>query len=138
MKLIKEFPRTLLWGIFIIALLTVDTGEIPEKTLSLIPHLDKAVHFALFFIFTFILAYEMEQSTLMIPLFLITATAAISASAFGAVMECVQLLPWINRSGSLWDIFANTAGAASAALLFNRIKKMIIRDEDDEIKNTGT
>jgi len=135
MKLIKEFPRTVLWGIFIIAVLTVDTGEITGKTLSLIPHLDKAVHFAIFFIFTFILAYEMEGSTLMIPIFIMPAAAAISASLLGAAMECVQMLSWINRSGSIGDILANGAGAAAAALLFNRIKKIILRDKADDIKN---
>lgn len=104
------------WVMALHILLTMEV-DVEPSTLSLIPHLDKAVHIFLFAVLAWLLLIPLKRS-----LARSTLTAAwisfCAASLYGGGMEYLQsTLP--HRHGNLADVLANLVGAATvfAALL---------------------
>ncbi len=107
----------------VIILSTVNTGSMPQPDIS---QMDKVVHFMLYMIFTFLIIYDLKKTGLMhdsrkLQFF----SAAVVSSAFGGCMELLQLIPELNRSCDIVDFFANTAGSASAVILFLPVNRII-------------
>ena len=81
----------------------------PKRAIPLFPW-DKAEHFAAFYVLTLLAVAAFPRRTL--PML------AIALSAFGASIELVQALPFVNRDCDFWDWVADTiaVGAALAPL----------------------
>lgn len=104
------------WTILIFLLMVMPPGNIPNKGLFGIPHLDKLVHFILFAGFVWLWHNAMHATVkqhlfrgALFKVFLI-------ASLYGIAMEFVQAI-FTRRSFDILDIAADMAGAGFAFLI---------------------
>lgn len=120
MNYLKSFWKSALWGVIAFILSSMNPSTLPQPGFLNIPHVDKLVHFGLYFVFTILLAVDLKKSGITGESVKVNfIIAAFSASVFGGGMEIVQLLPLLQRSASIGDFIANTAGAISAVVLYN-------------------
>ncbi len=124
---IKRFTRkiyfphlfSILWTLIILYL---SLGRMPDSDgLKLnIPHLDKFVHFAMYFIYTSLLLVE-RKSQKKSAIFSI----ALYSVFFGILMEILQATIFTYRTGDFFDFMFNTFGVITAILLRKRIMSFI-------------
>lgn len=111
----------ILWTLVIFILCALPGEDIPDPHLD-IPHLDKIVHFGMFFIFSILLAHLLKlESSLSSGL--IYAIVIFSAFVYGGTIELLQHY-FFNRSGDVYDLLADMAGAIAGCLcypLFTRL-----------------
>ncbi len=101
-------------------------NNIQDISLLSFPHADKAAHFFMYYIFCFLLIYGFRGYGLK-NLNLSYILAAVIAIAYGAVMELLQHYIFINRSGNIYDVLANSAGAVTAVITYKTVMKLFIR-----------
>jgi VanZ family protein len=87
-----------------------------------IPHIDKIVHFCMYFGFMSVIILENRSSLKSNRLLFLTALIPLS---YGILMEFLQFALTITRSASLYDIAANSTGIFVALLLWIWIKPVI-------------
>ncbi|MGE5147496.1 MAG: VanZ family protein [Candidatus Eiseniibacteriota bacterium] len=87
----------------------------PPPTPPLIPW-DKAAHFIAFYVLTLLAGAAFPRRALLL--------LALALSAYGAAIELVQALPFVDRDSSFWDWVADTVaiGAALLPLLIPRLR----------------
>jgi VanZ family protein len=115
------FPHLLsiLWTLIILYL---SLGKMPDddSVKINIPHLDKVVHFTMYFVYTALLLIEgksqKKRAILVIALYSIS---------FGILMEILQHIFFTYRSGDFFDFLFNTMGVVTSLLLRNRILNFI-------------
>lgn len=99
------FTKPVIWLLLICYGLYIPADKLPVKPFINIPHLDKFVHFTLFFVLCLLLFRPIKRLNLkhfvLAPLFTIL---------LGAVLESVQHLFSQTRSSDLYDFLANTFG----------------------------
>lgn len=100
--------RNLLWAAVIFVLCTLPGENIPKPGFSF-PHLDKLVHFGMFFILAIFLTSELHYQTRLKRRTIYWIVAGISG-LYGGAIEVMQEL-WFLRSGELWDWMADLLGA---------------------------
>jgi VanZ family protein len=117
--------KSIVWGVFILVLCGTPGNQINKVKFIDIPHLDKFVHFILYFVFTLLLISEnnTQRSHRKVTVNAILIAAAISLS-YGALIEILQKVLFINRSGDTWDMIANTFGFILATLLYRQINRV--------------
>jgi hypothetical protein len=76
-----------------------------RKAIPLFPW-DKAEHFVAFYVLTILAASAFPRRSLLL--------VAAALSAFGAVIELVQALPFVNRDCDFWDWVADTIAVGAA------------------------
>lgn len=113
--------RNLIWASVIFILCAMPSQDIPNPQLN-IPHLDKAVHFGLFFIMALLLCNELEYQTTfnLKKIFLVSVFIVF---LYGGLIEILQHYCF-NRSGDLFDLLADVAGGAVGCLLYPSAKKI--------------
>ena len=115
----KYFP-TILVCTLVLIISVINTGVLPKTD---VPSADKIVHTIMYFGIGLVLmlnqtSYFTKQITKRQILFVLTFTIA-----FGILMEGIQsLLPW--RSGSIYDIIANSLGVILCVGIFSVINKI--------------
>lgn len=114
----------ILWFLIIFILCALPGDDIPDPHLD-IPHLDKVVHFGMFFIFSLLLVYPLERNT-SLPLMLIFSIAVGVAFVYGGLLEILQYY-FFNRSGDVWDLFADVLGGIGGCLCYPTIKRIFCR-----------
>jgi hypothetical protein len=77
----------------------------PKRAIPLFPW-DKAEHFAAFYVLTLLAAAAFPRRSLVM--------VAVALSAFGASIELIQALPFVNRDCDLWDWVADTIAVGAA------------------------
>ncbi len=77
----------------------------PSRALQLVPW-DKAEHFIAFYALTGVAAAAFPRRSL--------ALIALALSAFGALIEVVQGLPFVHRDRDFWDWVADSLAIAAA------------------------
>jgi VanZ family protein len=101
---------------FLAALVTFIAAILPASTMNSIDIIpwDKAEHFIAFFVLTVLAAIAFPRVHVV--------TLAIALSAFGALIEIVQGLDFVQRDRDFWDWMADTVaiGAAIVAMLVAR------------------
>lgn len=125
----RKYIYILIWTALIIYA-SLNSGEYMPK-IPLFPHIDKVVHFCMYF----------GQSFLFVPLFskiknkiLKYSYAFIASSLFGFTMEFFQYYFTKTRSGDLFDAIANASGALLGCLFYliffdsKRIEKIIFKE----------
>ena len=119
MSFIKRYWKSLFWIGLIFALSVFKGDKIPVHTEFKIPHLDKIGHFGMYFILTFLLAYDFfahnnslrKNSSNMLLVMMVSIF-------FGVAMELLQHFIFVWRSGDIYDLFANIAGSVVAIPFF--------------------
>ena len=128
MQIIRTFWKTIGWAILVL-LLSAWSGENLNKiSLLHIHHIDKVIHFGMYFIFTFLMIGDFSNSkkkTFTFKLVIIFSLAA--AVLYGGMMELLQSLTRLHRTTDIFDFFANAAGSFTAVLLYKPISTIFSR-----------
>lgn len=111
----------ILWAIIIFILCAVPGEAIPNPHFH-IPHLDKVVHFGMFFIMSLLLWCGFEKSTAFSGK-KICGIAILTAFIYGGLIEILQQ-KFFNRNGDLADLAADVAGGIVGCLCYPFIKKL--------------
>lgn len=114
------------WVILLHVLLLFPDRDFTERKLILIPHLDKLVHFSLYFVLTGSWLIFLYQKGEFGPQkkrnrdFLIILLAVLD----GVIIECLQRSKWIQRDFDWFDVLFDAIGALAgyfaASYLFSR------------------
>lgn len=111
-----------LWVIIIFILCSLPGEDIPDPHWN-IPHLDKVVHFGMFFILSLLLVCPLEYySALSVKK--IYAIAVAVAFVYGGGIELLQHY-FFNRGGDVWDLAADLAGAIAGCLCYPLLKRLL-------------
>ncbi len=113
---------TILWVLVIFVLCTIPGDSIPDPHMN-IPHLDKAVHFGMFFIMSVLLTLTLEQLTGW-SLKKIYLPAILIVSGYGGVIEILQHF-YFDRGGDVWDLLADVTGSIAGCLCYPFIKCLL-------------
>lgn len=111
----------LLWILMIFALCAMPPQDVPEPGIE-IPHLDKVVHFGMFFIMSLLICYRFERPSLKS----IYGIAIGFSFLYGGLIEILQHY-FFNRGGDVWDLLADVAGGVVGCVLFPTVKKIEAR-----------
>lgn len=113
--------RNIIWAGVIFFLCAIPSDSIPDPKLN-IPHLDKVVHFGMFFIhgsYSCAANSAIRLDCLYRKIYLI----AIGFSfIYGGLIEVLQF-KYFNRGGDWWDLFADVLGGVAGCLLYPTAKK---------------
>lgn len=113
--------RNIIWATVIFILCTLPGDSIPNPHLN-IPHLDKAVHFGMFFIMAVLLCNELEYQT-QFRLRKIYAITVFIAFLYGGAIEVLQQ-HCFSRSGDVWDLVADVVGAVAGCGVYPQLKQI--------------
>lgn len=111
---IKLFWKPLLWLAVICYGLFVPTYDLPLKPFLKIPHFDKMVHFALFFIFCLLLISPFKK--IQLKHYVLAPFIAISLSG---ILELSQHIISNSRSSDFFDFLANSTGVLASVLFYS-------------------
>lgn len=114
--------RNIIWAIIIFVLCSVPGNSLPHTPAVNIPHLDKLVHFALFFVMGIFLIAELKFQTKLRRITIAFITFAL-ITIYGGVIEILQEYYFTSRSGDLWDFCADIAGGVTAIFMYSSLKK---------------
>lgn len=92
-----------------------------------IPYLDKIVHFLMYSGFMSVIILENRNRLAGIRELFITALIPFM---YGILMEILQATLTVSRSGSIYDVFANSTGILCAILLWMVIKPLFLKKSD--------
>lgn len=116
----KYLWRNVFWCIIIFVLCAMPGDKLPKDGFE-IPHLDKIVHFGLFYIMGIFLCAELKYQTSLtyrkIGIWVIALVAM-----YGGLIELLQNYIFINRSGDYLDLLADISGGIAAVLMFRTLK----------------
>lgn len=117
--------KSIVWGIFILMLCSIPGNQINKVKFIDIPHLDKFVHFFLYFVFTLLLISEnnTQKHHRKVTVNAILIAAAITLP-LGALIEILQKAIIINRSAEIWDMVANIFGFLAATLSYRQVNRI--------------
>lgn len=110
---ISNYWRITLWILLMCYLLFMPASQLPSQPFLRIPHFDKMVHFAMFFILCLLLFRPIKQHT---PNFYFWVP--LLSVLLAVVLEFSQHQISASRQTDLYDFLANTAGVVSATIFF--------------------
>ncbi len=117
---VKSFLYSFLWAVAILLLSTLSIST-PQTEVLKIPHLDKVVHFSLYFIWTSILMCELSRTSYKRTKANIVWVIA-GVTLYGVLMEFLQLTTNPNRTADVWDALFNTLGSIMSVIAYSNIK----------------
>jgi VanZ family protein len=135
MKLIISFLKSIIWGCVVLYLSLSSGNNIPHPSWLMFPHIDKAVHFIMYFVFALVLIHDsINYSKIRLKYGQIIVISVAIVICWGGLLEIIQRLPGINRNCDFFDFQANTVGAIIASLtyrlfepLLNKINALFIK-----------
>lgn len=101
----------ILWVVIIFILCAMPSDDIPDPHWN-IPHLDKVVHFGMYFVLSILLIFPLEEYSCL-KLSRIYLIAILVALIYGGGIEILQA-NFFNRSGDVWDLVADVSGGIAA------------------------
>ena len=111
---ISIFIKPFIWLALICYGLFLPAKDLPGKPLLEIPHIDKIVHFGLFFVFCLLLFHPFKK---LVTRYLFWAPfTAILLSGF---LESIQHIISSTRSSNIYDFMANVSGIIASILFFH-------------------
>jgi len=117
---IHQYWKTIVWSFVILFLSNMPGGSIHRVSFIEIPHLDKFVHFSMYFILT-TLFYSDTFKKAKIENKKTIFYIIIVSIFYGVLMELFQKYFADHRSADIFDALANTIGVFSA-ILFLKIR----------------
>lgn len=121
------FWGNIIWALIIFIFCAMPQKDIPDPHLN-IPHLDKVVHFGMFFIMSLLLSFLLESQT-DLRLKTIYTMAVSAAFLYGGLIEILQY-HFFNRSGDVWDLLADIAGGIAGCLAHLLVKHVLCRQRE--------
>jgi VanZ family protein len=122
-----NFPA-ILWGLIILILLGMPGNDIPKFPWLEHFHFDKVVHFFLFAVFTILLIRGFKKQTSFTVLQKYSVlTALLFGIFYGAILEYLQGVLFINRTSDIHDLIANMIGSFIGLPLLWIIQKIEIK-----------
>jgi len=116
MKKYLGFWKTFAWTVFILVLFLIPSHNIPGS--REIPHLDKAVHFVFFMVFTILFMHDMHKinrvKLISIGYILVTFLIVL---LLAIIIEGLQDIMRLGREGEIIDIFYDLVGFIFGVLL---------------------
>ncbi|MCX2719037.1 VanZ family protein [Lentiprolixibacter aurantiacus] len=105
------------WILLITVLSLVHFPEDPVKGLE-IPHLDKLVHFTFYFVASILACFYLKEAFgKQLGFNKILLISLLFAWFYGILIEVLQSTITTNRSGDMYDVWANCLGALIGVLL---------------------
>jgi VanZ family protein len=120
--MVKRNILSILEGLLIMYLSLTGSDTFKKVPIYNIPHLDKIIHFGMYFTWMTLIAYENRKNIKSTPHLIFIA---IIPFCFGFLMEVLQFYVVTSRSGSVYDMLANSAGIIISILLWIWIKPLI-------------
>lgn len=118
-KMIKNNKFSILIALIIILLSFSKASSFQEINFINIPYLDKLVHFGLYFLLMMVIILEHQKSLQNTRTLILIGLIPI---IFGAFIELGQSGLTVSREADILDVLSNSAGVASALLLWLLIK----------------
>ena len=109
----NDYWRLTIWFLLTCFLLFIPASQLPTEPFLRIPHLDKIVHFSLFFILCLLLFRPVKKFT---PNYYFWTPLV--AICLAVMLESVQHKISVTRQSDVLDLWANVAGLLSATFLF--------------------
>jgi VanZ family protein len=126
MFIIKSYWKTIGWALLVL-LISAWSGEKLNKIGFLhIHNIDKVIHFLMYFIFTFLMINDINNSKrktfnyVQIILFSVVFTIL-----YGGSMELLQSITKLHRTSDFFDFLANAAGSLTAVFLYKPIATVL-------------
>lgn len=111
--------RNIIWAEIILFLCAIPSDSLPDPKLN-IPHLDKVIHFGMFFIMAIFLCSELRYQT-RLSLRAIYSIAVGFSFVYGGLIEILQANYFL-RGGEWGDLVADVLGAVAGCLLYPTAK----------------
>lgn len=111
----------IIWILVIFILCAIPGEDIPDVRWN-IPHLDKVVHFGMYFILSLLLVYPLEKYT-SLRLKTIFLIVFLVSFIYGGIIELLQHYLF-NRSGDLWDLSADILGGLAGYFCYPVVKRI--------------
>jgi VanZ family protein len=116
----KYLFRNILWCLVIFVLCTLPGDDLPKNGLQ-IPHLDKFVHFTMFYIMSILLCAELRfQTNLSYKRIMLISISLVVF--YGAAIELLQNYVFVYRSGDYYDLLFDALGGILGALSFKPLR----------------
>ena len=112
--MLKKNIFSLLIALFILYLSLASSSTFDEVPLFEIPYLDKLIHFAMYFGLMLVIVYENRKSIKSTAQLLLVSFLPL---AYGILLEILQAVLTITRSGNISDAIADGAGIYAAVLI---------------------
>lgn len=128
-NIIMKFWKAISWGILIIVLSMMSSSSIEKIAIFKFRHIDKVVHFCLYFVFTIFLISGFKRNNYNVylkPARLIIIILIFTS--FGILMEIFQLEFTTTRSAELLDFVADAVGGIAAVLVYQKLIKIRFLD----------
>jgi VanZ family protein len=128
LKSLKNYIKSIIWGFVILLSGTIPANKISKVSLLEIRHVDKLLHFLLYFIFSLILYFDLRRNAKTLKnSFSIYFFMFLIPFFWGMTMELIQYYLITNRDGSIADIIANISGIFTGILLVLIAGKYFVR-----------
>ena len=115
----------ILWGLIILILMGMPGNDIPKMPWLEHLHFDKIVHFFLYAVFTILLVRSFKNQTSFIFLQKYSIiTALLFGIFYGAILEYLQGVLFIDRTSDLHDLIANIIGSLGGLPLLKIIQNI--------------
>jgi len=119
-----NFPA-ILWGLIILILMGMPGNDIPKMPWLEHLHFDKAVHFFLYAVFTILLIRSFKKQISFTFLQKYSVATALGIGIFyGAILEYLQGILFIDRTSDLHDLIANIIGSLGGLPLLKIIQNI--------------
>ena len=136
MKSITSFWKTIIWTC-VVLFLSLSSGEnLPDPLWIEFPHIDKVVHFMMYFVFALVLIHDLQHySKIRLNHRQIILISVLIVIGWGGFLEILQRIPSIHRNSDFFDFLANTVGAVVASLLYRIFEPLLNKINDIIIKS---
>jgi hypothetical protein len=128
LKSLKNYIKSIIWGFVILFSGIIPANKISKVGFLEIRHVDKLLHFLLYFIFSLILYFDLRRNTKTLNnSFSIYLFMFFIPFFWGMIMELIQYYLITNREGSIADIIANISGIFTGILLVLILGKYFVQ-----------
>lgn len=112
----------LLWTIIIFVLCVMPSDDLPNPRFNF-PHIDKVVHFGMYFVSSLLMMYPLERYRHFSRAH-IWCIAIGFAFLFGGAVELLQAR-YFGRSGDWYDLLADVLGGTAGCLAYPAVKRLL-------------
>ncbi len=117
--MLKYYRPGICWALFIFILCAIPGKNLPHYSWTDLLSVDKLVHFTMFFVLTALFKSGIVQSHHFVSTH--NKILIVAAIAYGALLELMQSYCYTDRSGSWFDLLANSLGAMAGVYFFNKL-----------------
>ena len=126
MKFIISFWKTISW-VCIVIFLSLSSGDnLPHPSWMMFPHVDKVVHFFMYFVFALVLIHDLQYyNKIRLKRRQIILISVLIVISWGGLLEILQGIPSIHRSCDFFDFLANTIGTVVASVSYRILEPLL-------------